>query len=256
MDQNRPDSLRGFLTEDDVPERTLVVLNRQEPEPIQRLFEESFGALAIDIEERDLPDEADNVVALLEDGTVVATSPLKELQNAVLLVNADLYKTGTSGVDKYEAPDVLTALDEMVFSLRGFPKSNKEKLLLIVMSRFIENRALTADKGRLDVAFQELSRIRDERGTEIVYKRLAENNVETHIYGLPDIEYDREGLHIHTGTDEEYQRSWFVVYTPEDPNLDPAALLAIETGPNIWDAIWTYDGERVEAIQQYVIENF
>lgn len=171
-------------------------------------------------------------------------------------MNADLYRTGTSGVDKYEAPDILTALDEMVFSLRGFPQSNKEKLLLIVMSRFIENRALTTNEGRLDVAFQELSRIRDEKGTETVYKRLADSDVETHIYGLPDITYDREGLDIHTGTSEEYQRSWFVVFTPEDPGKNAAALVATETGPNIWDAMWTYEDGKVERIQQYIIENF
>jgi hypothetical protein len=256
MDANQPDSLRGFLSDSDLPERTLVVLNRREPEPVQRLFEESFGALSVEIEEREIPGEADNVVALIEDGDIVATSPLETLQNAVLLVNADLYKTGTSGVDKYEAPDVLTALDELVFSLRGFPQSNKEKLLLIVMSRFIENRALTNNGGRLDVAFQELSRIRDEKGTETVYKRLADGDVETHIYGFPDITYDREGLNIHTGTGEQYQRSWFVVYVPEDPDFEPAALVAIETGPNIWESMWTYDAERVGAIQQYIIESF
>ncbi|WP_336134923.1 DICT sensory domain-containing protein [Natronomonas amylolytica] len=256
MDANGPDSLRWFLSERDLPERTLVVINRRQPEPVQRLFEESFGALSVDIEERELPEETDDVVVLLEDGEVVATSPLEKLQNAVLYVNADLYRTGLSGVDKYEAPEVLTALDEMVFSLRGFPKSNKEKLLLIVMSRYIENRALTADGGRLDVAFQELSRIRDERGTETVYKRLAESDVETHIYGLPDITYERDGLDIHTGTDEEYQRSWFVVYTPDGSDADPAALVAIETGPNIWEAMWTYEPGQVGNIQQHIIENF
>lgn len=256
MSANVPDSLRGFLSEGDLPERQLVVLNRREPDPVQSLFEESFGALPVDIVEREAPEEPDNVVALIEDGDVVATSPLKKLQNAVLFVNADLYKTGTSGVDKYEAPDVLTALDEMVFSLRGFPQSTKEKLLLIVMSRFIENRALTIGHGRLDVAFQELSRIQDEKGTETVYKRLAESDVDTHIYGLPDIDYDRDGLHIHTGTSEEYQRSWFVVYTPDEREAAAAALVAIETGPNIWDAMWTYEDEKVERIQQYIIENF
>jgi hypothetical protein len=109
MDTNGPDSLREFLSEGDLPDRTLVVINRQEPEPVQRLFEESFGALSVDIEERDLPEETDNVVVLLEDGDIVATSPLEKLQNAVLYVNADLYRTGLSGVDKYEAPAVLTA---------------------------------------------------------------------------------------------------------------------------------------------------
>lgn len=256
MPPGHNDSIESFLTDGDVPQRALAVINRREPEPIQQLFEETFGSLPVDVEELELDEEDENVVALVEDGEVVATSPLGELQNAVLLVNSDLYRTGLSGIDKYEAPDVLTALDEMVFSLRGFPESNKEKLLLIVMSRFIEGQALSIDGGRLDVAFQELSRIRDEQGTRAVYRRLAESDVETHVYGLPDASVDEPGLCVHPGTSEEYQRSWFVVYTPDDSEAESAALLAIETGPNIWKGTWTYDEARVEALQQYIVEAF
>lgn len=250
------DSLWEFLNAGDVPERSLVVVNREEPEPVQQLFEEAFGSLTVDIEELAVPSEAANVVVLVENGEVVATSPLKAVQNAVLFVNVDLYKTGLSGIDKYEAPDILTELDEMVFTLRGFPASTKEKLLLVVMSRFIEQRALKVGDGRLDAAFQKLSRIEDEYGTRAVYNRLSDTEVDVHVYGIGDSIPQQPGIAVHANDTELYRRSWFVVFTPADPSEEPAALLALETDNNTWKAMWTYDPERIERLQQHIIENF
>lgn len=256
MGQTAIESLWAFLKAGDVPERSLVVANREEPEQVQRLFEEAFGSLKVDIEELEVPSEATNVVVLVENGEVVATSPLKAVQNAVLFVNVDLYKTGLSGIDKYEAPDVITELDEMVFTLRGFPASTKEKLLLVVMSRFIEQRALKVGDGRLDAAFQKLSRIEDEYGTRVVYNRLSETEVDVHVYGIGDSIPQQPGITVHADDGELYRRSWFVVFTPDDPNEEPAALLALETDDNTWKAMWTYDPERIERLQQHIIENF
>lgn len=181
-----PDSLRGFIEPRNVPKRSLIIVNREGPEPVRRLFEETFQNVPLEVDEKALPEVENDTVLLVEDEEIIASSPLSELQDAVLLVNVDLYKTGLSGIDKHEAPDVLTALDEMVFTLRGFPESTKEKLLLVVMSRYIERRALQVGAGRLDTAFQQLSRMRDEYGTRVVYDRLEETDVDTHVYGLPD----------------------------------------------------------------------
>lgn len=255
MSNPLPDSLRGFFDEADTLERSLAVINREQPEQIQSLFEGAFEPLSVTIEERYMPESPDDIVALLEDGEIIAVSPLEALQNAVLLVNVDLYKTGLSGIDKYEAPDVLTELDEMVFRLRGFPASTKEKLLLVVMSRFIERRALEVGEGRLDVAFQQLSRIDDEYGTRKVYERLADTDVDVHAYGVPDDEPSIDGITVHTGTDERYRRSWFVVYDSEGDE-EPAALLAVEIGSNEWESMWTYDQTRVERMRQYICERF
>ena len=251
------DSFREFLETQRAPERELLVVNWDGPEQVESLLQRAFGSLSLDLEQRHRPEMGENLVVLVEDGTVVASSSLEALQRAVLFVNVDLYRTGLSGIDRYEAPDVLTAMDEMLFSLRGFPASTKEKLLLVVMSRFIEKRALEAGQGRLDVAFQELSRMEDEYGTAKVYERLARSDLEVHVYGVPDAVPEVDGITVHAGESGRYRRSWFVVFRPP-PGEEPAALLAMEAGPNEneWDAMWTYDRGRVGRLGDIVENGF
>lgn len=258
MTERLPGWVDGILETDEAPDRSLVVANRTSPEPVQRLFEETFENVPVDVDEVEDPTADDDVVLLVEDGTVVARSPLQALQNAVLLVNVDLYKTGLSGVDRYEAPEVLTALDETAFTLRGFPASTKEKLLLVVMSRFIERRALETGDGRLDAAFQDLSRLDDEYGTRKIYERLGATAVDVHVYGTPGGAGSvSDGVVVHADDSEPYRRTWFVVHEPpDDAATDPAALLAVATGGNTWKATWTYDPKRVERIRRVVDATF
>jgi len=249
------DTFEEFLAGGGTPDRTLAVLDGDRPEPIQTLFRQAFGSLDVDIERTDGGTAGDAVV-LVEDDAVVATSPMETLRNAILMVNSDLYTTGTSGIDRYEAPEVLTALDDGVYTLRGFPASTKEKLLLVVMSRYIERRALAVGAGRLDVAFQQLSRIRDEYGTNRIYDRLAETDLDVHVYGVPDAEPDLDGLTVHAGRDERYRSSWFVVFTPPGHGTEPAALVAVETDPNTWKSRWTYEPAAVDRIRGRICEAF
>jgi len=215
-----------------------------ESAPLLRLLGEAFEDRSVDISERSV--DGERVVELVRDGECVATSPLGDVMDTFLLVNSDLYRTGTSGVDRYEAPAVLTELDEMVFTMRGFPDSTKQKLLLILISRFIENRALTAGNGRLDAAFQQLSRLNDENGTREVYARLADSGVDTHIYGVPDAEpLACASATRHTGDGPRYRHTWFVVYS--DPDGDrSAALVAVEFDDNAWRGVWSYREAFVE----------
>lgn len=146
----------------------------------------------------------------------------------MLLINSDLYTTGLSGIDTYEAPEIITELDDTVYTLRGFPASTKEKLLLIVISRYIERRALGAGGGRLDVAFRKLSRIEDEYGTERIYHRLANSEVDVHAYGFPDSIPDAlDKATFHTGRTEAYRRSRFVVFSPSSSEPDPDQISSI-----------------------------
>jgi hypothetical protein len=251
------ETLDTLFAAGDPPDRTLAVVGDEQPGPVIDLFEEAFGSLDIDLTEMDIDADIDDGVALVEGDDVVATSPMDSLRNTVLLVNSDLYTTGLSGIEGHDAPEVLTELDGAVYTLRGFPASTKEKLLLIVMSRYIEHRALKVGGGRLDVAFQKLSRIEDEYGTERIYERLADSGVEVHVYGVPDsYPTDIDGLWTHTGHSKAYRRSWFVVFSPPDDRVDPAALFARETDRNVWRSTWTYDPDRIDAIRQYIDRNF
>ncbi|ELZ98132.1 hypothetical protein C440_02753 [Haloferax mucosum ATCC BAA-1512] len=260
-------TLERFIGRVDAPKRVLSVVNRSEPAPVQRMLETTFDEQPVTVDELDLPDEERDTVILSEvaDGEtrVLATSPLAELMDAILLVNSDIYITGQSDLAAYELPEVLTRLDDVPFSLRGYPESNKEKLLLIAISRFIERRAWDVGAGRLRTSFQRLSRIDDERGTREVYEQIAATDVQTHIYGVPDWHPSPEfGVLSHGGHTPDYRNSWFVVYTPPEDAAEtvhesatPVALLAFETEPRRWKGYWTFQSALVADINRYIERN-
>jgi hypothetical protein len=257
VDEPLPEALSEFI--DEVPETdtSLVVLNRTGPEPLVSLLQEAFDTQDVTVAERQVPEGTTDVVLLLREGEIVATTPMERLQNTFLLINADRYRTGAHGLDDAEIPEVLTGLDEVEFEVRGFPESNKEKLLLVLISRFIEGRALQAGEGRFDVSFQRFSRLDDEYGTRKVYRWLGESAVDVHVYGVRDQPVpDSLDVTVHAGTHDEYRHSWFVVFRPPDGEDGHIALVALETGANVWRAMWTYDPGRVERIGRYVTQNF
>ncbi len=258
-----PPSLSEFINEVESSDKSILLLNRTEPKPFFDILSEAFENQLVTVSERQLPEGVDNLVCLINDAEVIATTPLSELAEAFLLINADRYRTGTEQADLGTFSAVLTGLDDIEFTVSGFPKSNKEKLVLIVISRFIEHQALTNGSGELHGTFQRLSRLDDEYGTRKMYETLGKSDVDTHVYGVnddPDI-VERLGVTVHDGASKEYRRSWVVVFTPDEDSSsnvesDHVALVAIEIGPNVWRSVWTYDVDRVERVQRYVRERF
>ena len=216
------------------------------------------------------PADIENLVLLVEGDEVVAGSTLGELGDAVLFVNSDLYITGSRSLSDVALPSVISGLDDATFTLRGYPESNRQKLLLITVSRFIERAAWTAGDGTLRSSFQRLSRIDDEVGTREVYERVSDTGVDTHLYGVPDeLPRDLDAV-IHAGDDPDFTDSWFVVYRPpegphsaeSDPESDlkrgiegGVGLLAVETEPRTWRGLWTFDSDRVSRMNRYIERN-
>lgn len=252
------DSLRSFFDEIEAPDRHLVVLNHESPYPIRNLLDSMLDGQSVSISDIDAADEDTDTVALVEDDEIIARSTLDTLMESVLLINSDLYKTGAIDLGEVVLPDVLQGLDEVPFRLRGYPESNKEKLLLIIISRVIERIAAETGGGTLRSSFQRLSRLRDERGTYDVYERLSNSGVDVHLYGAGDATAAESlPVTVHTGTSYPYRRSWFVVFRPpegSDP-ADHAALLALEDEPNVWDGFWTFRPELVDRIERYIAAN-
>jgi hypothetical protein len=251
------ESLRSFFDELEAPDRHLVLLNRSSPDPVRNLLDSLFDGQPVSLSEEASGSAGDDdVVALVEDGAVIARSTLGELLESVLLINSDLYKTGAIELDEVALPAVFEGLDEVPFRVRGYPASNKEKLLLIIISRVIERIAAEHGTGTLRASFQRLSRIDDERGTRSVYERVAGSGVDVHVYGVGDADsLSGLPLTVHTGTSYPYRRSWFVVFTPpEGGDGDHVALLALEDEPNVWDGFWTFRPELVTRIERYIAE--
>ena len=218
----------------------------------------------------DDPEELENLALLVEDDEVIAGSTLGELGDAVLFVNSDLYITGSRTLEDIDLPSVIGGLADTTFSLRGYPESNRQKLLLITISRFIERAAWMAGDGTLRSSFQRLSRLDDEVGTRRVYERVSSAGVDTHLYGIPD-DLPRElDAVIHGGDTQDFTDSWFVVYRPpEGPHsvdADPGSdlkqgiengvgLLAVETESRVWRGLWTFDADRVRSVNRYIERN-
>jgi hypothetical protein len=249
-----PSGIRDFFDEVSHGDVSLVTINRTHPKPVQELLADAFSTQSVDLVERSLPDDVDDdIVALRRDGEVSAVSSLRELMQSFLLVNADRFKTGTKGFDG-DVPDVLKGMDETLFDLRGYPASNKEKLLLILISRHIERLAYEAGRGTLRSTFQHLSRLEDELGTKKVYERLAGRTVDVHVYGVPDGMPEGLDATVHAGTTDEYRNSWCVVFRP--PEEPGAALIAHQQEPNHWEGFWTYDRDTVERVDRYLADSF
>lgn len=256
-----PNSLAAFIERGEMRDLSLAVVNRTRPEPIQRLLEETVGGRTVDVSELDVPDASEldvpdaseNLVVLLDGDEVVATSPLGALEEELLLVNSDLYVTGGKALGDVTLPAVIEALDEVPFRVRGYPASNSEKLPLIVISRYIEQLAWDHGSGRLRSSFQRLSRLDDERGTRDVYWTVGEADVDVHVYGVPDWVPPASfpGV-VHVGYHGEFRTSWFVVFHADDAAARTAALVAERVGDNEWDALWTFDDDRIESINRYI----
>jgi len=252
------DSLRSFFDDIEAPDRHLVVLNRESPYPVRNLLVSMLDDQPVSLRDADTADEDTDTVALVEGNEILARSTLDTLMESVLLINSDLYKTGTIDLGDVVLPDVLQGLDEVPFRLRGYPESNKEKLLLIIISRVIERIAAETGGGTLRSSFQRLSRLEDERGTYDVYDTLSNSGVDVHLYGVGDFDPSETlPVTVHTGTSYPYRRSWFVVFRPPEGNnpADHAALLALEDEPNVWDGFWTFRSELVDRLERYIADN-
>ena len=275
------ETLRPFIETTGTGKRKLVVCSRDAEGPLEAMLAETFEARSLEVTAEpdggdspalalESPDE-DTLVALLEvDGTgeesVVATSTVMELYDALLAIYSDLFVTGAQGLGDIELPDVLAALDDFRLEVRGYPLAHKEKFLLIIISRYIEQLAWETGAGTLRSSFQDLSRVVDEVGTYEGYDTLGDTDVDVTLYGEGSNDdpivrrlEDELGVSARVGETQEHRDAWFVVYRPPDATSHPsvvdiqgAALVCLETEPRVWDGFWTYDSDCVGAIERYI----
>jgi len=247
-------TLAEIIEDHDSREKTMTVLNRDEPEPLRRMLDRMVAAPDVEVRAADPEEVGPGNVVILEDqnDTQFAISTIEDVANSVLMVNADLYITGARSLDEVETPDVLAGLDETTFTV-----ADKQKMLLIEISRHVESLAHRYGDGVLHSSFQHLSRLDDERGTRTVYEDLLAAGVETHVYGLGDpAELDiPSGLVVHADDTEELRRFWVVASTDCPPDRK-AALLAREVGPNVWTGFWTFEDGIVDRIDRYLRDRY
>lgn len=244
------ESFAGFIDAVDDREKSVAVLNREEVDPMLTMVEAMFDAESVSVTDGggDPAGPADLVVLHDEDRPAIATSPLREIERTLLLVNSDLYITGTRSLDEIDTPEVVLNLDDVTFSVAG-----KQKFLLIHLSRHIEAMAARTVGGVLHSGFQDLSRITDERGTEAAYRQLVDRGVDVHVYGRDDWTdpFDRP-VTVHAHEEGEILDSWFVVHDGAGDDDRKAALVAVETGPNEYRGFWTFEAAIVDDVLAYI----
>ncbi|SDJ47790.1 histidine kinase [Natronorubrum texcoconense] len=259
-------TLRPFIEDADPAAVTIAVLSADGPGPLEVMLAETFETQSIDVETTvpdSVADEFDavdgDIVVLLEDGVPVAASRMMELYESILAINSDLFVTGARGLGEIEFPDVLAALEDTRLRLRGYPLAHKEKLLLILVSRYIEQLAWAAGRGTLRSSFQRLSRIDDEVGTREVYDTLSATDVDVYVYGVDDGTTVDLDVTVRSGTEPVYRDAWFVVYRPDEldpdraaPDVEATALVCLETEPRVWEGFWTTDPDRVATIDEAI----
>ena len=145
------ESFARFVDDVDANPATLLLLNRTQPVPLLSLLERAFERQPVHVVEREVPGPVEDLVVLVDETGVVATSPLQHVAESFLLINADRFRTGANDLEAGAVPAVLRELTDIAFELRGYPESAKEKLLLILMSRYGEAAALRAGEGELHV---------------------------------------------------------------------------------------------------------
>lgn len=247
--------LSDIVADVDSGEKTLTIRNRDEPEPLVRMLERMVDAPDVTIREDEPADGSPGNLVVLEDAESgerrLAISSIADVGNSVLMVNSDLYVTGTRSIDEVDTPDVLAGLAETTFTVSG-----KQKMLLIEISRHVEALAYRARGSTLHSGFQHLSRVEDERGTRAVYERLVDAGASVHLYGVPNrIPELADEITVHADDSEEIRSSWFVVNT-DCPDEFKAALIAREVGPNEWTGVWTFDPDVVDRVAAYLEETY
>jgi len=242
-------ALSAFIETVPVRQKTLTVFNDDEPEPLVRMLGRMVDSPAVEVREGEPSAENPENAVVVEDadGTELAVSSISEVGASVLLVNSDLYVTGTRSIDEVDTPAVLRHLDEVPFRVTG-----KQKMLLIELSRYVESLGWKAERNTLHAGFQYLSRVDDECGTRRVYDRLAHSDTDVHLYGVSTSDFELpEAATIHTEPSAELRESWFVVNTDCGADMK-GALLAERTGSSEWRGSWTFDADRVDEISTYL----
>lgn len=117
-------SIRAFVQEHRSSDLSAQVVNPTQPDQIQQMTKDLFGSMSIDVSEAQRNSRADDIFLLMDDGTVIASTPMSTLRDTLLMVNTDLHRTGTHSLEDITASDVLLELSDTVFELDGYPNSN------------------------------------------------------------------------------------------------------------------------------------
>jgi DICT domain-containing protein len=216
--------------------QTLSLLNYTGPTEALDTFRSYFEIEGVSLKRQRSDDGTPTNLAVLHDrDDYVAAADAERLYEAIDTSD------GIGSVedpDELDYPDLLDAVDKPFFTAY-------DRKRMTVISRTIERAAWVAGDGELHTGLQHLSNLEDQWD---LYATFAECDVETHVYGRPDVTLPDSGLLAHPSQTPEIRRSWFVLYRPESDEYAPRVLLAEERNPNQYVGFWTSEAQLVELV--------
>ncbi|MFC6976184.1 DICT sensory domain-containing protein [Halomicroarcula sp. GCM10025709] len=240
-------SLRAIADDvrDDGP--TLTVLDPDDERSLSTI-ERYFDRHSVPVREGSTTVDGPRSIALLHRGDdLLASENVTALRNAI-----DIDEDETDVFDARRTSDLLSRLDGSVFGTGA-----TEKALLVDVSHNIELLAARTGSGRLHTGFQAFSRLVDDPESLRIYRRLADHDIDIHLYGAPDADVPIDGLTRHGEDTAELTDSWFVVFDGAGDPETTGALLSFELDePNTYRGFWTYDAEIVDRIDRYLTATY
>jgi hypothetical protein len=226
--------------------RSISVYDTGDPEGIEHLSGFFENVQVNEVSEH--PGIISRFSAPVPDRDAIAISTIDELDGDYVLVDSGFEIVGTLPREELDVPDFVVRIDETTF---GVAEGNKP--LLNEMSRHIERLALRRGSGQLLTGVQEISRLQGEPGTDRIYQKLAESDIDTHVFGFADGDAIDHEPNVHLSDAAEIADSWFVVFRDDDAG---AALVATQTGPNTYRGFWTFENDLVESVATYIEETY
>jgi hypothetical protein len=240
-------TLTDFIEETERQGRSMVVFKPNDEgdteilDRIDRFFDDAV--LSQESEPRLLTQFA----SFLPAENLVAVSTLDEFAGDFLLIDSSFEVVGTRARDRIETPELLVQFEEATFLVAA-----GNTPLLTEISHHIEELALHCNEGVVTTGMQELSRLAEPR-TRSIYERLADSDVETHVFGRATGSSPELGIQTHALEDSEIADSWFVVYQSESAS---AALVATEVEPDTYRGFWTFESELTDRIDDYIRQTY
>jgi hypothetical protein len=190
---------------------------------------------------------------VVKEGTAVGGpagfATLSEDDRLLTAIDLDDLSTPFAGGD-----DLNAAFQTLLEHLDGTTFSSYDTGQMVATSREIEDRAWRAGAGQLHAGFQYFSALASQ---ESVYSRLAERDLDVHVYAAPDgTEIDLSGVTVHAESVTEITDTWFVAFDGGDTPSDKCALLAEERQPDAYYGFWTYDPGIVDRILTHLTEQY
>jgi DICT domain-containing protein len=232
--ESAPKSFADLIEQFETRRRTVTIYAPALPEALIRLFETRH----VELEHEFLPREASEPFLTVTDGDrYIGSVDLPAV-----------YDFGHPKIHEIGAPDLVDAAYRRLTSLMPDTVfSSLDRRQLLATSREFEDRAWRVGTGRLDVGFQQLSKVRPQRK---VYTALCERGLDVHLYGVADwLPSFDSGVTVHTDG-AGLADVWFMAYDGGAQPEQACGLVAEERSPGSFTGVWTYDPERVEQIFQ------